>query len=94
MNASKNKPLVFKKKVLRKIFGPVKENQTKQKLANLNKELDVMKCIRIARLRWAGHFEGMDETSTPRKSAGKGKWVDHGVSANTTTLGIRNWWVT
>lgn len=33
MNASKNKPLVFKKKVLRKIFGP--ENQTKTETSQL-----------------------------------------------------------
>jgi hypothetical protein len=62
-----NKLLVFERKILRKIFGPNKENGTWR--IKTNQELDeIIKCknrinfIRAQRLSWLGHNERMQGT--------------------------------
>jgi len=54
--------IVFKKKVLRRIYGPVKDNITGKWRRRKNIELealysdeDITKVIKRRRLRWAGH---------------------------------------
>jgi hypothetical protein len=63
---------VFEKKILQRIYGPIKDRD--QWRCRFNKELhDLLKQprlsveIRIARLRWAGHFAKMDEKRVPRR---------------------------
>jgi hypothetical protein len=63
---------VFERKILRRIYGPVKERD--QWRCRFNKELyDRFKeprlsvVIRIARLRWAGHVARMGENCMPRR---------------------------
>jgi hypothetical protein len=54
--------LVFERKVLREIYGPVKDEITREWRRRKNLELetlynssDILKVIRSRRLRWAGH---------------------------------------
>lgn len=60
---NKNRLRIFKRKVLRKIFGPVKVKDESTRI-RFNHELlqlvegeDVVKFIKAQRLRWAGHLE-------------------------------------
>ena len=60
------------KKILRKIFGPIKENyvwriRTNHDLIDLQKEPDIVSEIRKERLRWLGHVERMPEERTVKK---------------------------
>jgi len=79
------------RKILGKIFGPVKENcvwriRTNHDVIDLLREPDVVSEIRKARLRWLGHVERMPEERTVKnvfKSIPEGK---RSVSK------IRNWW--
>jgi hypothetical protein len=63
---------VFERKILQRIYGPIKDRD--QWRCRLNKELyDLFKeprlsvVIKIASLRWAGHFVRMNEKCMPRR---------------------------
>jgi hypothetical protein len=62
----------WKRKVLRKIYGPVYDNgiwsiRTNKGLMALYQELDTVAEIKQARLRWLGHVEWMSEDSVIKK---------------------------
>jgi len=64
--------LVFERKILRGIFGPTKENQTRR-IKN-NEELDeqikhenTVNHIKDQRLSWFGHIQSMPETRAAKK---------------------------
>lgn len=72
--AIEQKLLVFERKILRRIYGPIKDNNQSRilhnnELAALYKEIDIVKYIRLARLRWAEHVTRMDENSITKKSS-------------------------
>jgi len=61
------KLLVFERKILRRIFGPMKENQiwkikTNKELDKLIKHKNIVKYIRAQRLSWFGHVQRMPDT--------------------------------
>jgi hypothetical protein len=54
--------MIFEKKILRKIFGPVKDRETGEwrvrktnELESLFKKENIVNTIRNRRLQWAGH---------------------------------------
>jgi hypothetical protein len=63
---------VFERKVLRKIIGPIQDTDQwrrrryNEELYQLYAEPEIVKWIRSARLRWAGHIVHMRE-SDPSK---------------------------
>jgi hypothetical protein len=66
------KILVFKRKILRRIFGPTKENKIWR--VKTNEELDkpikhkyIIKDIKAQRLSWFGHVQMMPDTRTVKK---------------------------
>jgi hypothetical protein len=64
---------VFEKKVLRKIFGPIRDTDQwrrryNEELYKLYAEPEIVKWIRSARHRWAGHIVRMRESDLARKS--------------------------
>ena len=66
------KLLVFERKILRKIFGPTKENQiwkveTNEELANLIKHKNIINYIKAQRLSWFGHIQRMPDTRRVKK---------------------------
>ena len=66
------KPLVFEGKILRRIFGPTKENQvcrikTNEELDKLIKHKNIVNYIKAQRLSWFGHVERMPDTRTVKK---------------------------
>ena len=63
---------VFERKVLRKIFGPVRVGDDfriryNSELYELLNDLDVVQCINIQRLRWLGHVVRVEEDAPARR---------------------------
>jgi len=63
------KLLVFERKILRRIFGPTKENQiwkikTNEELDNMIKHKNIVNYIKAQRLSWFGHVQRMPDTRT------------------------------
>jgi hypothetical protein len=66
------KLLVFESKILRRIFGPTKENQiwrikTNEELDKLIKHKNIINHIKAQRLTWFGHVQRMPDTRTVMK---------------------------
>jgi hypothetical protein len=66
------KLLVFERKILRRKFGPTKENQiwrikTNEELDKLIKHKKIVNHIKAKRLSWFGHVQGMPDTRTVKK---------------------------
>jgi hypothetical protein len=64
---------VFERKVLRKIYGPIRDPEQwrrryNEELYQIYAEPEIVKWIRSARLRWAGHIERMRESDPARKT--------------------------
>jgi hypothetical protein len=65
---------VFEREILRKIFGPTKENngnwiiKTNKELDELMKHRNIINCVKAQRLSWFGHTNRMPETSTVKKA--------------------------
>lgn len=98
----------FERKILRKIYGPVKDGEEwrirmNHEIYKLYREPSVSTCVRLMRLRWAGHIQRMPEYRIPKKLArgemegkrpvGKPKqrWEDNVKKDALEMLGIRNW---
>jgi sorting nexin-29 len=76
---------IFERKILRKIYGPIKYND---ELYNIYKEPSIVKMIKIARLKWLRHIVRMEDNapckeitfSQPEGSRKKGRpklrWLD------------------
>ena len=61
-----------KRKVLRKIFGPIRIGndyriRTNQELYELFNDMDIAQRINIQRLRWLGHVVRMDEYAPAKR---------------------------
>jgi len=66
------KLLVYERKILRRIFGPTKENQiwrvkTNEELDTLIKHKNIINHIKAQRLSWFGHIQRMPDTGTFKK---------------------------
>jgi len=92
---------------LRAIFGPTNDNgewriKYNSDLYTLYKESDIVTCIKMNRLKWAGHVNRMEEQSATirvlvaavegRRQRGRPKlrW-ENGVMEDARKLGERNW---
>ena len=63
---------VFERKIIQKIFGPVIDNgeyrrRWNNELYELYRGIDVVRRVKIARLRWLGHVSRMDQNEPGRK---------------------------
>ena len=64
--------MTWEGKILRKIYGPTKENRqwrikTNEELMTKYKAPDIVNVIKIRRLEWLGHVVRMDETRSVKK---------------------------
>ena len=62
----------FERKILRKIYGPVKENELwrirrNDELEAIIKGENTVRFIKCQRIRWLGHIERMQDTAIPKK---------------------------
>ena len=63
---------VFERKILRKICGPVKENELWRIRRNDEFEViikgeNIVRFIKCQRIRWLGHIERIQDTAIPKK---------------------------
>jgi hypothetical protein len=63
---------VFERKILRKIYGPVKENELRKirqndELEAIIKGKNIVRFIKCKRIRWFGHVERIQDTAIPKK---------------------------
>ena len=65
------KLLVFERKILRRIFGPTKNQiwriKTNEELDKLIKHKNIVNYIKAQRLSWFGHVQRMSDTRTVNK---------------------------
>ena len=98
----------FERKILRKMFGPVCHDgewriRYNIELYRIYNEIDVVKRIKVQRLRWLGHVARMDDNAPPKRIAlgpppdGRRRqgrpplrWMDD-VESDIQKLRIRNW---
>lgn len=98
----------FERKILRKIFGPVCLGgewriRYNHELYQLYDDVDLVKKIKVQRLRWLGHVERMEDSAPPkrislgpppdgRRRQGRPnlRWMDD-VEQDINSLGLRNW---
>jgi len=62
----------FERRILRRIFGPTKENQilrveTNEELDKLIKYKNIINHIKVQRLSWFGYVQRMSDTRTVKK---------------------------
>lgn len=98
---------VFERGILRKIFGGIFENgawrrRTNAELQHLFGAPDVMRFIKVGRLRWLGHIERMGNDRVPKKllqgrpegtrRAGRPRprWMD-AARKDLEAMRVRNW---
>jgi hypothetical protein len=100
------KILVFERKILKRIFGPTKENQiwrvkTNEQLDKLIKHKNVIDHIKAQRLSLFGNVQRMPDTRTvkifnwkplTKRSQGRPKyrWEDK-ITQNICQMKIKNW---
>ena len=60
---------VFEKRILRKIFGPICDNNVinNRELYSIYTDPDIIKTIKISKLRWTGHIMRMPEENPVKK---------------------------
>jgi hypothetical protein len=63
---------VFERKILRKIYGPVKEKELwrirrNDELEDIIKGENIVRFIKSQRIRWLGHIERMQDTAIPKR---------------------------
>ena len=76
MGAEENiiqKLLIFDRKILRRIFGPTKENKiwrikSNDELDKLIKHENIVNYIKAQRLSWFGHVQRMPETRAAKRN--------------------------
>jgi hypothetical protein len=97
---------VFERKILRKIYGPMKENELwrirrNDELEAIIKGENMFRCIKCQKIRWLGHIERMQDTAVPKKLYGtlyatrrkgrqKMRWR-HDVSTDLRKMGTNEW---
>jgi capsule polysaccharide modification protein KpsS len=101
------KLLVFERKILRRIFGPTKENEiwrikTNKELDKLIKHKNIINHIKAQRLSWFGHIQKMPDTRTVKKifnckplnkiSQGRPKYRwEDNITWDICQMKIKNW---
>jgi hypothetical protein len=99
--------LVFERKILRRIFGPTKENQiwrikTNEEMDTLIKHRNIVNYIKAQRLSWFGHVQRMPDTTTVKKifkwnpltkgSQGRPKYRwEDNIKRDICQMKVKNW---
>jgi hypothetical protein len=100
---SKNSESTFERKILRRICDPVQDNgqwriRYNKELCELYGEPDLVTCIKLKGLQWAGHVQRMEGTRIPKKvfkakfeGKPRKRWEDAVQRNAASFLRCRNW---
>jgi hypothetical protein len=59
---------MFERKIIRRIYGLVKENNVwRMRYNELLKEEDIVRFIKSQRIRWLGHVERKEDNAVPKR---------------------------
>ena len=99
--------VVFERKILRRIFGPITENKmwrikTDEGLVKLIKHKNIVNYIKAQKLSWFGHVQRMSDTRTVKKifnwkpltkrSQGRLKYKwEDNIKQDVYQMKIKNW---
>jgi hypothetical protein len=94
-------------KILRRIFGPTKENQIwrikiNEELDKLIKHKNIVNCVKAQRLSWFGHVQRMSDSGTVKKmfnwkpltkrSQGRPKYIwEDNIKREICQMKTKNW---
>jgi virulence-associated protein VapD len=89
---------LIERKILRKIYGPVKEGDTwriryNEELNRFIKGDNIVKFINAQRIRWLGHVKIMEAGAIPRRmmeGRPRLRWIDD-VVADLRAMRIKQW---
>jgi hypothetical protein len=95
---------VFERKILRKIYGPVKENELwrirrNDELETIIKGKNIVRFVKCKRIRWLGHIERTTQfqkkmygklQATRRRGRPKMRWLED-VSMDLRKRGVNAW---
>jgi hypothetical protein len=96
---------VFERKILRKIYRPVKENELwrirrNDELEAIIKGENTVRFIKCQRIRWLGHIQRTQDIAIPKmvlygklyatRGGPKTKWLDD-VSMDLRKMGVNEW---
>jgi len=98
--------LMFERKIFRRIYGPIYENEewkslTNRELEEMSKGGNIVKWIKGQRIRCLGHLERMEEDRMPKKiftqelegtrrGRSRKRWKEE-VERDLQLLGVRRW---
>jgi hypothetical protein len=105
---SEEKLRLFERRILRRIYGPTCKNgvwriKYNDELYSLCKDLDIVRVIKVVRIRWLGHLVRMEENSpckkinfsqlegSRKKRRSKLRWLDS-VLKDVQLLKVEAWW--
>ena len=72
-NRDEQYPRIFERRILRKIFGPVKDDDVfwrirmNYELNDLLKHADIVRFVKSKRIAWLGHVMRMEEKRIPKR---------------------------
>jgi hypothetical protein len=95
----------FERKILRRIYGPIKENGQWRCRCNTEvyNDIDIVNDVQLRRLEWAGHVIRIPEESIPRKvmmgrlegvrpiGRPRERWMDGVRTDAKDLLKVKNW---
>jgi hypothetical protein len=106
--ADEEKLRTFERRILRSIYGPTCENcvwriKYNDELYGLYKDLDIVRVIKVARLRWLGHLVRIEKNSPCKKITflqPEGSWKKgrlklgrlDSVLKDVKLLKVETWW--
>jgi hypothetical protein len=94
---------MFERKIIRKIYGAVMEDNTwrirhNEEINTLLKKEDKVRFIKSQKIKWLGHVEGMEEKAMPkrmlyskrRKGRPRMRWLDD-VESDLKKMKVKGW---
>jgi hypothetical protein len=59
----------FERKIIRRIYGPVREWRIRnnEEIDNIIRKKDIVRFVKVRRISWIGHVERMEDSRIPKR---------------------------